>query len=294
MKKVALLLLFLIGGLIIYSQLGKPRTYNFIFPKAILEENIQNNGGLESAVEEVLKESEGRYGIYIKNLKTGDVYAKNGHEIFEPASLYKVWVMGTVFEKIKDGSINENDKLTADIPVLNKKFNISSEDAEFKEGIINFSIKSAIEQMITISHNYAAYALIEKVGRNSIEVFLREYGLRNSTTESNQNFKTTPADLGKLFEKIYREEVIDSEYSQKMIEVMLRQQKNDSIPKYLPEGTLIAHKTGELPNIRNDGGIVYSPNGDFVIIILSETGDVTFASDTIAKISEASYKYFNR
>lgn len=292
MKKVALLLLLLMGGLIIYSQLGKPRTYNFIFPKAILEENIQNNGGLESAVEEVLKESEGRYGIYIKNLKTGDVYAKNGHEIFEPASLYKVWVMGTVFEKIKEGSIKENDKLTADIPVLNKKFNISSEDAEFKEGVINFSIKSAIEQMITISHNYAALALTEKVGSREVKEFMKRYGLVIS--EFGPPLKTTALELGMFFEKLYRGEVIDQQYSQKMVDLLVRQKRNDRIPKYLPEGTLIAHKTGELPNIRNDGGIVYSPNGDFVIIILSETGDVTFASDTIAKISEASYKYFNR
>lgn len=292
MKKIALFLLLLMGGLIIYSQLGKPRTYNFIFPKAILEENIQNNGGLESAVEEVLKESEGRYGIYIKNLKTGDVYAKNGHEIFEPASLYKVWVMGTVFEKIKEGSIKENDKLTADIPVLNKKFNISSEDAEFKEGVINFSIKSAIEQMITISHNYAALALTEKVGSREVKEFMKRYGLVIS--KFGPPLKTTALELGMFFEKLYRGEVIDQQYSQKMVDLLVRQKRNDRIPKYLPEGTLIAHKTGELPNIRNDGGIVYSPNGDFVIIILSETGDVTFASDTIAKISEASYKYFNR
>lgn len=292
MKKVALLLLFLIGGLIIYSQLGKPRTYNFIFPKAILEENIQNNGGLESAVEEVLKESEGRYGIYIKNLKTGDVYAKNGHDKFEPASLYKVWVLGTVLTKIKEGKISEDDPITADVVRLNEKFESRKEDAELKEGVLNFSIKSATEQMIVISHNYAAYALIEKVGKREIQKFLEKYGLNESSFGIES--ESTASDLGKLFEKIYGGEIIDAEYSQKMHDLLLRQQKNDRIPKYLPEGTLVAHKTGELPNIRNDGGIVYSPKGDFVIIILSETGDVTFASDTIAKISEASYKYFNR
>lgn len=284
MKKVALLLLFLIGGLIIYSQLGKPRSYNFIFRS--------KDGGLESVVEEVLKESEGRYGIYIKNLKTGDVYAKNGHEIFEPASLYKVWVLAAVLTQIKEGKISENDSITADVVALNKKFESGEEDADLQTGVVNFTIKSAIEQMITISHNYAAYALIEKVGRKEIRKFLEKYELRESSLDT--EFESTASDLGKLFEGIYRGEIIDTEYSQKMLDLLLRQQNNDRIPKYLPEGTLIAHKTGELPNIRNDGGIVYSPNGDFVIIILSETGDVTFASDTIAKISEASYKYFNR
>lgn len=283
MKKVALLLLFLLGGIIIYSQLGKPSSYNFIF---------RSNDDLKSVIENVLKDSEGRYGIYIKNLKTGETYAKNEHDKFESASLYKVWVLGTVLTKIKEGKISEDDPITADVIALNEKFESKEEDADLKTGAVNFTIKSAIEQMIVISHNYAAYALIEKIGEGEIRKFLEKYGLEESSFDT--EFKTTASDLGKLFEGMYRGEIIDAEYSQKMLDLLLRQQKNDRIPKYLPEGTLVAHKTGELPNIQNDGGIVYSPNGDFIIIILSETQDVTSASDTIAKISEAVYKYFNR
>lgn len=283
MKKVALLLLFLMGGLIIYSQLGKPRSYNFIF---------RSKDDLKNVVENVLKDSEGRYGIYIKNFKSKETYVKNEHDKFKPASLYKVWVLAAVLTQIKEGKISEDDSITADVVALNEKFESEEEDADLQTGVVNFTIKSAIEQMITISHNYAAYALIEKVGRGEIRKFLEKYGLNESSFGI--EFESTASDLGKLFEGIYRGEIIDPEYSQKMLDLLLRQQKNDRIPEYLPEGTLIAHKTGELPNIRNDGGIVYSPNGDFVIIILSETGDVAFASETIAKISEASYKYFNR
>lgn len=284
MKKVTLLLLFIIGGLIIYSQLGKPVSYKFIFrPK---------DSDLKNAIENILKDSDGRYGIYIKNFKSKQTYVKNEHEKFEPASMYKVWVLGTVFTKIKERKIREDDSITADVVTLNEKFEPAQEDAELKEGVLNFSIKSATEQMIVISHNYASYALIENVGKGEIQKFLEKYGFGESSFGT--KFESTASDLGKLFEKIYRGEIIDAEYSQKMLDLLLRQQKNDRIPKYLPEGTQVAHKTGELPNIRNDGGIVYSPSGDFVIIVLSKTADVTFASDTIAKISEAAYKYFNR
>lgn len=283
MKKAALLLLLLMGGLIIYSQIGKPRSYNFTF---------RSKDDLKSVVENVLKDAEGRYGIYIKHFRSKETYAKNEHDKFETASLYKVWVLGAVLTQIKEGKISEDDSITADVVTLNKKFESKEEDADLKEGVLNFTVKSALEQMITISHNYAAYTLIEKIGKGEIRKFLEKYELGESSFGT--EFESTPTDLGKLFESIYEGEIIDAEYSQKMLDLLLRQQKNDRIPKYLPEGTLVAHKTGELPNIRNDGGIVYSPNGDFVIIILSETEDVTFASDTIAKISEASYKYFNK
>ncbi|MBI2018734.1 serine hydrolase [Candidatus Daviesbacteria bacterium] len=291
MKKVALLLILLMGGLITYSQLGKPVSYNFSFRL--------KDDDLKSVVENVLKDSEGRYGIYIKNFKSKETYVRNEHDKFQPASLYKIWVLGTVLTKIKEGQISEDDSITADVAALNEKFESKEEDADLETGVVNFTIKSALEQMIVISHNYAAFALIEKVGKGEIRKFLEKYSLDESSIDT--EFKTTASDLGKLFEGIYRGEIIDTEYSQKMLELLLAQQRNDRIPKYLPEGTLVAHKTGELPNIRNDAGIVYcckqelahSPNGDFVIVILSETGDVTFASDTIAKISEAVYKYFN-
>lgn len=300
MKKVALFLLFLLGFLIIYSFFSKPASYNFSFNKEskedkeiVAKEKEQVDTRLKAEVNRILEQTEDRFGIYIKNFKNGQFYAENEKEVFEPASLYKVWVMGTVFEKVKNGEFNWNDPIIADVPLLNKRFGFTTDEAELKTGVLNFTVKSAVEQMITISHNYAAYALIEKTGRDNIETFLSRNGLGSSSIGNDTDLKTTAEDLGKLFEKIYKGEVIDPEYSQKMIEVMLKQKRNDRIPKFLPKGTKVAHKTGELSNIRHDGGIVYSPNGDFVIVVLVETKNVTLASDSIAKISEAVYEYFN-
>src|SRR3989344_7873043 len=208
------------GGLILYSKLSKPTLHTFSFREVLPQLIPSKNDELGNIVEDIIKDSEGKYGVFIKNLKSNKTYSKNGNEVFKPASLYKVWVMGTVFEKIKEGKISEDEKLVADVKVLNKKFGFSEEDAELKEGVLNFTIKSALEQMITISHNYAAYALIEKVKRSEIENFLRKYDLSNSTMGTADDLATTPADLGRLFEEIYKGDIIDPEYSQKMIDIL--------------------------------------------------------------------------
>mgnify|MGYP001607519184 FL=1 len=247
---------------------------------------------LSDEVQSVLKDTEGNFGIYIKNLSSGKTFALNEHRVFDPASLYKMWVMGAVYEQIKEGKLKEDDTLVANIEGLNKKFGIEPDDAELKEGVISFSIKSALEQMITISHNYAAFILLEKAGNDNINNFLKRYGLDDSSI--GPEVKTTAQDISQFLEGIYKGEVVDAQYSQKMIDALAKQQLNDRLPKYLPEGTKIAHKTGNLNLFENDAGIVYSPAGDYIIVVLTETNDPLGAREKIARISEAVYKFFNK
>ncbi len=270
------------GSLIAYSFFSKPTTHTFIFQRDTLQKRV----------EDVMDGSDGQYGIFIKNLKTGETYTRNEHQIFEPGSLYKVWLMGAVFEKVKVGEIKESNALAADVASLNTEFEIDPESAELTDGVLNFSISSALEQMITISHNYAALALTKKVGRPAITDFLKSYGLSDSSLGT--PLKASAYDFGRLFEKLYIGEIIDKEYSQKMLDVLARQKINDRIPKYLPNGTKVAHKTGDIGYVENDAGIVFSPAGDFIIVVLSETKDANFAGDKIGRISEAAYNYFNK
>lgn len=283
MRRILKLLIWIIVLYCVFSFFaGKSKEviYSFIKPS------------LNDAIESVLKDSEGNFGIYIKNLANGKTFTLNEHRAFEAASIYKVWVMGAVYEQVKSGKISEDDPITADIEKLNRNFNLSQDDAELKEGVLDFSIGSAIEQMITISHNYATFALLEKIGRAQIEAFLQKYGLNK--TNLGDPMKTTASDTARLFEKIYKGAVVDTKYSQKMIDVLVRQQVGDRLPKYLPEGTKVAHKTGNIGFFENDAGIVYSPSGDYVIVVLTETNNPLEARDKIGRISEVVYKYFNK
>jgi hypothetical protein len=60
---------------------------------------------LSEVVEKSLTGTRGTYAIVIKNLRTGEIYTRNETRIFEPASLYKLWVMGTVYKQVKAGTL---------------------------------------------------------------------------------------------------------------------------------------------------------------------------------------------
>lgn len=245
---------------------------------------------LKDTVENVLLGKEGTYGIFIKNLKTGESYAFNEHKNFEPGSLYKIWILAVTFNEIENGRLKENQILSQEIAVLNEKFHISSESAELTEGQITLSAKEAMEQMITISDNYSALLLSEKVRFSTVKIFLQ----KNDFNESflGEPPQTTPYDIALFFEKLYKGELANQENTDKMLSLFKKQRLNSKLPKYLPKETIIAHKTGEIGYFSHDAGIVYTPNGDYVIAILSKSEAPDQANEQIAEISKKVYDYF--
>ncbi|MEM4270897.1 MAG: serine hydrolase, partial [Candidatus Pacearchaeota archaeon] len=80
--------------------------------------------------------------------------------------------------------------------------------------------------------------------------------------------------------------------SGEMLALLKKQNLNSKLPKYLPENTVVAHKTGELGEYSHDAGIVYKDSGDYIIVVLSKTQKPLDANEKIAQISKAVYDYF--
>jgi beta-lactamase class A len=251
---------------------------------------------LETIVSQSLVGTKGKYTIFIKNLKTGESYAAHEHEALPSGSLYKLWVMAAAFEAIKEGRIKEDEILSNSIPALNAKFGIDSAGpGELTTGGITLSAKNAITQMITISHNYAALLLADKVGTGKVEKMISTLGLKESSYGNTKGPPTTTAyDTANYFELLYKGEIVDADYSKQMIEVLKKQQLNDRIPKYLPKGTLVAHKTGEIDYYKHDAGIVFTNAGDYILVVLSKSEFPGGAAERVALLSKAVFDHFEK
>ncbi len=131
---------------------------------------------LQEVVNQALSGTHGTYAVVIKNRKTNESYEQNEHMVFPSGSLYKLWVMAVVYEQIQNSLLAKDQVISQDVETLNKEFSIDPEIAELTEGTVTFTIYEALHQMITISHNYAAMLLTEKVKLSSVAKFLGEYG----------------------------------------------------------------------------------------------------------------------
>ena len=248
--------------------------------------------GLENQIKPLIQNEQGTYAVGIKNIKTGDEYYLNEDRKFETASLYKLWIMATVYQQIEQGKISLDQTLSEDVPDLNNKFNISSDSAELTTGTITSTVQDALTQMITVSDNYSALLLSSKVLLSTVSQYLTTNGFVNSSIGTPPT--STVTDITAFYEKLYNKKLVSPTTSSQILTLLESQQINDRIPKYLPKNTMIAHKTGELGNVKHDAGIVFSQKGDYIIVLMSETNDSAHATEVEANISKKVWEYFNK
>lgn len=274
------------------SLLGASISFNFrnLKPEEKLEEK---NEKLKQAVEKSLDGTKGTYSVVIKNLKTGESFSKDENRVYDSGSLYKLWVMGEVFEQINEGLITEDEQLSKSIDFLNRSFSIDPELAEQTSGSITLTVSQALNQMITISHNYAALLLAEKIKLSQVAQYLDKKGFVYSKVGTEGDApKTTASEIAQFYEKLYKGELADPESTRKMLELLKNQKLKNKLPAKLPEGVQVAHKTGEIGWFTHDGGIVYSDKGDYIIVVLSESESPKGAEERIAESSKAVYDFF--
>lgn len=256
---------------------------------------LSSSNSLTQVLENEVKTHNKTSGIIIKNLKYNDSYSYNKDRTFETASLYKVWIMATAYQLIGKGQLKENDILEQKIEVLNTKFRIASESAEKKDGTLTQSVGETLEKMITLSDNYSALLLSERVRLARVATFLKTYGFKKSKVGTDGSTPvTTAGDMALFFEKLYQGKLANTENTQKMLSLLKKQQLNNKIPHYLPDTIEVAHKTGELAPLAHDAGIVYLPKKEYIIVVLSENNNRKEAEENIAQISKIAYDYFSK
>jgi beta-lactamase class A len=246
--------------------------------------------GLQTVVQEELEGTKGKYSVVIKHLGTGETYMYNEHQSYQAASLYKLWVMAVAYNQIQEGKLKETDVLKSDIASINAKFNIGTDSAELKEGEVSFPVNQALQQMVTISHNYAALLLAQKVKLSNVTEFLKQHKYTESKIGSPP--KTSAFDIANFYESLYMGKLANNTMTTTMLDLLKKQKLNNKLPKNLPEDVVVAHKTGELGQVTHDAGIVYTKKGDYIIVVLSESTLPIGAEARIADISKGVYDYF--
>jgi beta-lactamase class A len=253
-----------------------------------------NKSGLGEAVNHTLVNETGIYAVVIKNLTTGESFYYNENRPFSTASLYKLWVMAETYRQIEAGILREDELITKSIVDLNAEFYLDSNTAERNDGIISLSVSDAVKEMIVISDNYAGLLLTDKIRLQNLRTFLQKNNFLNSYVSSDHSLPTTTAfDMANFLVKLYLGDLADKENSEKMLNLLKTQRLNDKIPKYLPNGIPIAHKTGELDEFNHDVGIIFSPSSTYVVALLSETKDPKNTKEILSLLSKSVYEYFN-
>src|ERR1044071_9594337 len=198
--------------------------------------------------------------VAFQDLETDAEYYLNADESLHPASTFKVHVMMEVFRQANEGLLSFEDRL----PIINSftsiadrsKYSLDVNDDSEKTlypriGEIE-TIQELTRLMIVCSSNLATNILLEKVGTKNVNEFVRALGIEGVTVrrgvEDNVAFRlgmnnsATAHGLTQTMKLIAVKKVVSEAASEKMIEILLGQEFNESIPALLPKSVRVAHK----------------------------------------------------
>src|SRR6266498_2311544 len=249
----------------------------------------------------------GDIGIFVKNLKTGKTVAINGDSIFPTASIVKVTILIGLMDKINRGELFYDSAFVYKDSLL-----YAGEDilGSFKSNE-KILLKKIIMLMLTTSDNTASLWLQSLAGKgtrineilDSLDFKSTRVNSRTPGREDNRNMygwgQTTPAEMEKLFEMIYRNQLFSSAICERIMRCLGRNYwDEDEAISQIPPHIEVFSKNGCVDASRSEVLLVNGPHNPYIFCIFTKNNKDTSWTHTneawtlARKISKVLWNYF--
>ena len=247
------------------------------------EKIFDKNGNLLIDEEYLLNQAQsiinkygGNVGLYFKDLRTSQSISIND-TTFYPCSIIKICVMITVFDYIDQGLLDYD------------------------------SCKAYLNNMIIYSDNDSYNILLSLLGNGNgiqglqiVNAYMSKLGLQNtklhhSLSPGNIYFSTDkrniscPSDIGLIFDLLYQEKIISKDSCHQMLDLLKQCADHRALWQGLPSNAQFAHKSGWAYDLYLDGGIVYIPNKDYILVLF--TNHIPYKTAFFKEMSNLFYTY---
>ena len=271
-----------------------------------------NLQAIRAIAEHYQAKATGDLGVAFTDLKTGEGFTINGSKELPTASTFKVYLLAEFLRQCEEGKFALTDRHELKAEFVSPGSGILD---ELQPGL-NLTLLDYARLMMMLSDNTATDYLYHLVGRDHIQKNVIEgFGLDKTKCDypckqliaayfdpskklpgesrwlntedylctAAQNDSTSPENMEKVLRMVYDKALFSPWVSEQMVDIMKRCHTNSRIPKHLPRGIEVAHKTGTMDKVANDCGIVYTEKGDY-ILCLFYNGNVATAEEYDANV----------
>jgi Beta-lactamase enzyme family len=212
-------------------------------------------------------------GIALVDLTRGQAYGVAPHRVFRPASVIKLAVMVGAYQAAATMPVKAFERLQPDL-----------------------------RRMITVSDNPSTTRLVRRLGKARINAAMGALGLPGIGLQPKPSprgvlvgSRADAAEVALLLAKLARREVVSRAASEEMLLLLGAQQHRSRIPAGLTaqRGVWVGNKTGTLPGLVHDAGIVIdTPSGlAYTLAIFTEGAPSERAGERLcAAISAEAYR----
>jgi beta-lactamase class A len=258
---------------------------------------------LEARVQTLIASSGAEVAVVMRTLDGKQELLIDPDKTFHAASTMKVPVMIELYRQAEAGML----KLDEPLPIRNEFHSIvdgsvyqlsvgDDSDAEvYKAAGKTMTLRALCEAMITVSSNFAANLLIERLGAENVRKTVSRLGASGMVVlrgvedqkafDKGLNNATTARALAVLMQKMAQGKAVSAKADAEMVAILKRQKFRDAIPSGVPGGTPVAHKTGNITKIHHDAAIVYGPRPYVLIVLVRGIQDQKISGALMASIS---------
>jgi beta-lactamase class A len=282
---------------------------SLLFATSLLAQSAQAAPGLEARLREAIASSGAEVAVAYRTLDGRTELLIDPDKIFHAASTMKLPVMIELFRQAAAGQLSLDEPL----PIRNDFHSIVDgspyklSEGDDSEGDVyaaigkTMTLRQLCELMITVSSNFAANLLIERLGLDNIRHTVTALGadgmhvLRGvedqKAFDKGMNNTTTARGLLVLLDRIANGRAVDARSDAEMIAILKRQRQfPDAIPGGVPPGTVVAHKTGNITRVHHDAAIVYGPNPYVLVVMVRGIDDLKKSAALMALLSKTVYE----
>lgn len=242
---------------------------------------------LEKRIAAELYSYHGKMCIFADDLH-GNTIAIGAEECFETASVIKAFILAVLYQKVQQGQAD----LEQEIVYQSSQYVDGSGMLRALGVGARLKVRDTATMMIICSDNIATNMLIDYLGLDAINTAICQLGFAHTVLHNPLHFDrydqlgtTTPLDYGTLLCQMAKGELVSPEASAQMLAILRQQHYNtmltgDFPPYYLDceetgdeELIWVASKSGSMNACRNDGGIIHTPYGEYVLVLMNKDFD---------------------
>lgn len=258
--------------------------------------------------------AQGRVGVFLMNIETGDSCMSNGHAHLPMLSVYKFPLALYVLDQVDKGKLSLDAPVDIDkkewesmfSPLLNKysKEHFSLPLREVLTATVGSSDNVGCDLIFRMVGGPAVVnRYIHALGIEPINIVYTEMQMAADWNKQYENW-CEPAAMGQLLKLFYTGKILSDANTKLLLKIMTESTSPKRIQGLLPANAITAHKTGTsntneagITAATNDVGIVTLPNGQHLIVVAyvsDAKADQATREGVISKISLAGYNHYAR
>jgi beta-lactamase class A len=240
-----------------------------------------------------------KISVYYRDLNNGPWFGFNDDAVFLPASLFKVPVMIALFlQAEKSPGLFDKEILYEQI------FEESMQNIVYGEPMSvgsYYTVRNLITKMIADSNNEALYLLANTVLDESLsENVTKDLGLELELLPSGAE-GISVRKYARLFRVLYNASYLNKASSEEALRILTQSSFSRGLEAGVPSHVEVAHKFGERIFLGlsqeerqlHDCGVVYAPNGSYVLCVMTRGNDLYQLSGVVRDVSAYVYSHLH-